>query len=225
MKDVTLLCIHGDKDFRLTRFAANVCRHYYKFGDVKIVTSKDAPNVDPSYPGVTVLDEAFKDIREPVHYIAKELYPTVTTPFALNIQWDGFILNPDMWSTSFFAYDIVAPPWPWCGEAGAVGCGGFTLMSQRFMRARTAWELERRPNWHQLPNEDWYICHERRADFEQAGVKFAPLSLAKQFGIECYCGGREWPGNTFGFHDFRHVKLSTWRCPIEVPTAHKGRVV
>lgn len=223
MKDVTLLCLHGDKDFRLVKYALDVCQYYYKFGDVQCYTSKEAPHVEYDYPGAIVLDRAFPDVKEPMYFVTNTIIPAIKTEFVLFVQWDGFILNPKMWTDEFRNYDVIGAPWPWVKERN-VGSGGFIWWSQKFMQAKVAWEKSNKPDWHKLPNEDWYLYHERREDFEQMGVKFAPEEIADQFAVECKGGGHAWRGDTFGFHDFRHIKLDTWQSPIDVPDSHRNRL-
>ncbi len=118
----------------------------------------------------------------------------VDTEFALFVQLDGFIVNPERWDDGFFAYDYVGPPWrstrkrPLAGGY-TVGNGGFSLRSKRFLDASS------RLDWHadwahvKVPkkywgNEDYFLCVLERQKLEAAGIHFAPLEVAKAFGVQ-----------------------------------------
>ncbi len=46
----------------------------------------------------------------------KRINSYVATPFALVIQYDGFILNPDAWRDEFLDYDYIGAPWNFCSK-------------------------------------------------------------------------------------------------------------
>src|ERR1700722_12124880 len=54
------------------------------------------------------------------------------TSHCLTIQYDGFVLDSDMWRAEFLDYDYIGAPWPHRGYA--VGNGGFSLRSVEMMR-------------------------------------------------------------------------------------------
>jgi hypothetical protein len=49
--------------------------------------------------------------------VLKGLYPHVATSHVLVIQWDGYVVNADLWDDDFLRYDYIGAPWP----AGRLG--------------------------------------------------------------------------------------------------------
>jgi hypothetical protein len=81
-----------------------------------------------------------------------------------------------------------------------VGNGGFSPRSKKLLDLVASWSIP------ENVIEDDYICRQVRSDLEEAGIKFAPESVADKFSYE-----REQPkGKTFGFHGlvnlWRHVE-------------------
>ena len=63
--------------------------------------------------------------------------PTVETPFALFIEWDGYVLEPRAWHESFREYDYIGARWPGpaLGLPGrTVGNSGFCLQSKNYTK-------------------------------------------------------------------------------------------
>lgn len=130
----------------------------------------------------------------------KEMPKYLTCDFALSIQWDGFIIRPDLWTDEFLEYDYIAPPWPLqniINPLHRVGSGGFCLFSRRLAEF---WAENGDP---EIPN-DWERGAVNRKKYEDAGFKFAPIQLAARFGKEHDLEDiKIEEGETFGFHDFR----------------------
>jgi hypothetical protein len=185
--------------------AAAICQRSIRFGDVRILTSlpHDHPCIVPIAPIGS--REAYSS------FVIKQLNTYVDTPFALVIQYDGFILNPNAWRDDFLDYDYIgAPLWE---EAGyIVGNGGFSLRSKRLLAVLQEDEAILDPGDLDPSDaaEDWYICVMIRDYLEQRGIRFAPVELAKQFALE----GNEHDGvtwtNQFGFHGLRWTDISPW---------------
>lgn len=136
----------------------------------------------------------------PLGYLAysklcvEELTRWVDTDFALCVQLDGFVLNPERWSDDFFAFDYVGAPWRSTRSrpidpARAVGNGGFSLRSKRFLDAssRLTWTNE----WSHVPvpqkywgNEDYFLCTLARDELETAGIRFATSDVAARFSVQ-----------------------------------------
>lgn len=131
----------------------------------------------------------------------KEMPQYITCDHALGIQWDGFIVRPDLWDESWLQYDWIAPPWPLQNIPNPdhrVGSGGFCMFSKRMS---DAWlkviDLE--------SNNDWQIGATRRNELEALGMKYAPVEVAEKFGREIPIeDSTVKEGESFGFHDFRH---------------------
>lgn len=120
-------------------------------------------------------------------------------PFALVCHVDGFIINPHLWTNEFLNYDYVGAPmvrpsipqmmnqmeqcitgWKRPSE-DVVGNGGFSLRSIGFLRASASIFGSGGLNTNE---EDIYLCIEKRREMEGAGVRFAPLEVARMFSSE-----------------------------------------
>lgn len=123
----------------------------------------------------------------------------------MTVHADGYALHPEKWTIEFLEYDYIGAPWPgWMvpDRSLAVGNGGFSLRSQKFLRA---WRGEH-PNsrWWSDPrkSEDVWACRTNRAYYESKGIRFAPIELAARFSMEHPI--EELPNATiadsFGFH-------------------------
>lgn len=130
----------------------------------------------------------------------KEMPQYLTCDFAISIQWDGFIIRPDLWTDEFLEYDYIACPWPLrniVNPLHRVGSGGFCMFSKKLAQYWAEHgDVE-------IPN-DWERGAVNRKKYEDAGFTFAPLELAARFGKEHDPEDMEIKeGETFGFHDFR----------------------
>jgi hypothetical protein len=124
-------------------------------------------------------------------FMLRGLADWIETDFALIVQWDGFVLNPDCWSEEFLEYDYIGALWPDEPPARAVGNGGFSMRSKRLLRAMSD------PAMRITHPEDVCLCHTNRDRLESAhGIRFAPVELAARFAFECVPSR----GRTFGFH-------------------------
>ncbi len=133
-------------------------------------------------------------------FVLKRLAAHVTTPFVLIVQWDGWIVNPDVWSPDFKDYDYVGATWPWHKDGKTVGNGGFSLRSERLLRLTADPGF---PTSGDLP-EDHLICRVHRSSLEEGGrVRFAPEVVADRFSYERRAPDRL----TFGFHGL----FNMWR--------------
>jgi hypothetical protein len=116
----------------------------------------------------------------------------------LVFQWDGYPLNPHLWTDEFLQYDYIGAPWPTHHVSTSmggkqVGNGGFSLRSRKLYDALLKHPIS-------MANEDLHICCTLRADLEAAGIKFAPLEVARRFAIEIPLDENHKLTNTFGFH-------------------------
>ena len=133
------------------------------------------------------------------HFMLRELVKHVQTPYALVIQWDGFVIDPHAWRAEFLEYDYIGAHWHWFPSGSDIGNGGFSLRSRRLLHAMTAPGFE-----HVKGAEDVVICRHNRAYLEEShGIRCAPIDVANRFSYE-----RADPkGRTFGFHGLFHA----WR--------------
>lgn len=120
---------------------------------------------------------------------------------ALVCTWDGFIINPHLWTDEWLDYDMVGPPWPKSWNTGnQVGNMGFCLLSRNFMEAS-----QRSRNLHCGENSDVFLCQKMHQRFIDQGVKYAPVDLAARFGWEYDIEGAG-PDKSFGFHGWVNGK-------------------
>jgi len=133
-------------------------------------------------------------------FILKELAGHIATPFALVIQWDGYVVDPAAWLPEFLQYDYIGAKWPWHADGFTVGNGGFSLRSRRLLEAGA----DPRVSLDSGLGEDKILCRLYRRPLEaQMGVRFAPETVADRFSYE----RAPPPGPTFGFHGL----FNLWR--------------
>jgi len=135
-------------------------------------------------------------------FVIKELNNYIETDFILLMQYDGFIIHPDSWTSEFQKYDYIGAKWAYTDELN-VGNGGFSLRSKRLLQALSKENFSLEPDPFKK-GEDHFICRQYRRFLEkQYDIKFAPEALADRFSYEC-CNP---VGNPFGFHGF----FNMWR--------------
>jgi hypothetical protein len=195
LKDVTVCaadCLHP----QLAARALEICLDKVDFGDAVLFA-------DVTVPG-HFRNETIAPLRSAGDYsrfCIQDLPKRVTSKFALVVQWDGYVVDPKMWTSEFLRYDYIGAPGFSAPKAGqekrwVVGNGGFSLRSRRLLDAAAT-----------LPPidgvaEDHLICEIFRDVLErQHGVRFAPERLADRF---CFFQ-RDPPGPTFGFHGFYNL--------------------
>ena len=124
----------------------------------------------------------------------------IKTPYALIVQWDGYVVNAAAWANAFRKYDYIGAAWHGLFPPGVplVGNGGFSLRSRKLLQASK--KLPPVGNYH----EDRVICHVFGKQLEQReGIRFAPVKVADRFSYE-----HKIPETTpFGFHGIQHM----WR--------------
>lgn len=204
LPQVTLIGIDCVDVERLLHAVA-ICRRSIRFGDVRVLTS--LPHADPAI----ILIDPITSIEAYSAFMVKELNSYVATPFALVIQHDGFILNPDGWRDDFLDYDYIGAPHVE-DDGEYFGNGGFSLRSKRLLELMQHDEsIQLPPGEDGIPTpEDWYICVMAREYLEERGIRFAPAEVARHFAIE----GDEQFGVTwthqFGFHGLMWTDISRW---------------
>ena len=115
-------------------------------------------------------------------FMVKELHECVNSDFCICMQWDSCIIDASKWTDVFLECDYIGAPWQnnW---ANRVGCGGFSWRSQKLLKESAKLDYIKTDNFI-LNNEDVVICAINYGRMLSAGVKFAPLSLARQFCVE-----------------------------------------
>jgi hypothetical protein len=197
LKNVTICaadCVTPSLTARALKRSTDLCN----FADA--VLFSDSKIADKCFRTVAI--EKLQSKNDYSKFILKDLVRYICTPFVLLVQWDGYVLEPSAWVPDFFEYDLIGAKWHWYKDHMTVGNGGFTLRSQKLLKAVSD---ERYPFVLDVP-EDHQICRIYRpkltSDF---GIRFAPELLADRFSYE-----RPRPdAPTFGFHGlfnmWRHV--------------------
>lgn len=197
--------------------AALACTHIYEtvqamkysmknieFGDAVFISHKKPfylpKNIKYKY---TSQNKSINDFNYKMIY---EMHKYIETDFMLLIHYDGFIINADMWKDEFLNYDYIGSPWPLNkdlkdknGNICRVG-NSISIRSKKLLELPLKTDIPFEPI-NGLYNEDLLICVKNKHIFEENGIKFAPLEIAKHFGKEASI-----PENkdikTFVFHDY-----------------------
>lgn len=131
-------------------------------------------------------------------FILKELHKYITTDYALIVQHDGYVRNPEAWNPAFLEYDYIGATW-WYKDGHNVGNGGFSLRSRKLLQLSADLPTSK------THPEDETICRDCRGYLEANGIKFAPDHIANQFSFEGYNQPGTWNGQ-FGFHGQRALR-------------------
>jgi hypothetical protein len=128
-----------------------------------------------------------------------ELVEHVSFDHCLVIQYDGFVLNPEIFSKIFLHYDYIGAPWTHYDEF-CVGNGGFSLRSKRLLENIKSLTEHKMDDM----NEDVFICRHMRSYLEEnRNINFAPKSIAEHFSFESHMPKHL----TFGFHGLSNLLL------------------
>lgn len=151
--------------------------------------------------------ESITDIESWNKAVIYELPKYIDTEFLILIHADGYIINPQLWRNEWLSYDYVGAPFPLPtddysykdvrGVVQRVG-NSVSLRSKRLIDLAPALGLEWKP-FHGFYNEDGFITVNNRHIYEENGMKFAPLEVAKYFSKEHEIEENK-NINTFAFH-------------------------
>lgn len=121
------------------------------------------------------------------HVFLDVVIPMIRTEFVMMVQNDGFMIGAKNWSADFLKYDYIAAPWkPDFPSCNRVGCGAFTLQSQRFLRAQRK-HRHLYPSAIETPHKglDYWVSHTMHPIFTmQEGIQYAPLDMACRWALE-----------------------------------------
>ena len=134
------------------------------------------------------------------HFRLKEVGHFIDTPFALFIEWDGYVVEPRAWDRRFREYDYIGAKWPEHFDGMRVGNGGFSLQSKKLMDALT----DARFAANTTEYFDKLLCRAYRPTLERDfNIRFAPEPVADLFSYENALPIQP----TFGFHGLANI----WR--------------
>lgn len=207
LENVTLISITSI-DIGSAANALLISSEHCDFAKIKLLSPSKPENLHSSIEHITIPPIDFIGYSK---FMIEELHRFVDTEFCLIVQADGFIINPSIWSKQFLEYDYIGAPWP--DEVGVhnasfdrmemggnrVGNGGFSLRSKKLLDVCSQIQFDQLD----LPikSEDLIVCHYLYNEMLDAGIKFAPLDIAKKFSIELWIENQsDNLASSFGFH-------------------------
>jgi hypothetical protein len=213
LENVTLLSANGTSNSDLSLAALEVSARQIRFGAIKLLAAVVPTRPIPSNIGFVIIPKM--DLQGYNKFSVKNFVKYVDTDYALIVQPDGFVLNPERWQSCFLDYDYIGAPWPesLCGNFPKyrVGNSGFCLRSRRFL------EQIARLRYSPGSADDILFCRRQRQKLEDRGIRYATPKIAARFSIELPVP--ENPGasirHVFGFHGkitLRHRHLCRWLC-------------
>ena len=185
LPQVTLIAVTSVKIYETIR-ALTYSMQGIDFGEVVLVTHKKPFGLPK---GIT-----YKHTDMFNYLIAYELGSYVNTDYVILVHYDGFIVHPEMWRKEFLDYDYIGSPWPLPtaehstyydanGNICRVG-NSVSLRSRRFLNYPKEAGFEWKPAADGFYNEDIFLCCMNKVKFEEAGMRFAPIEVARLFGRE-----------------------------------------
>ena len=202
---ITLLCVET-RDPVLAHFAIQKCTQQARFTKMVLITDLDKLSDQPDDQASNQAEDQKVTRLQGIDYIQAPPIKTtkdysdllltglrqyVAGTHVLIIQWDSFILHPELWTHDFLQYDYIGAVWPHHPDT-PVGNGGFSLRSVKLLEALESPAISKRHP------EDFCICDDNKVTLEnQFGIRFAPTGVAEQFAVE----RTSWHP-AFGFHGF-----------------------
>jgi hypothetical protein len=214
---ITLLCVET-RDPALAHFAIQKCTQQARFGKIVLITdlaklinqpndqvgqqkedqdknqqvNQKADQKVSKLEGVEYVQAPpIKTTKDYSDLMLTSLRQYVSGSHVLIIQWDSFIVHPELWCNDFLQYDYIGAVWPHHPDT-PVGNGGFSLRSVKLLEALESPKITKRHP------EDFCICVNNKVTLEnQFGIRFAPKNVAEKFAVE----RTNWHP-AFGFHGF-----------------------
>ena len=208
LPSVTLVSVTGIDPKKNLR-ALEVSRVGIKFGEV-LLLSRITPKTIPDGIRFEKIKADVWSYNEFSRFLMYELFNHVKTEFALFVHHGATVLRPNSWSDEFLSYDYIGAPWKpgvhftKSGKEVVVGNGGFSLRSQKIMRAPTELLLPFIDNQTGFFHEDGQLCNYHRDRLEEHGVTYAPVELAAKFATESWLYGAV--KEPFGYHNTQGAK-------------------
>lgn len=128
---------------------------------------------------IRVADFSYDNYSE---FMVKQLVNYVECDYCLCMQWDSCIIYANKWTEEFLDYDYIGAVWQ-NAFVNRVGNGGFSFRSHKFLEESSKLDYVKTDN-PIANNEDIVSCVINYDKMVAAGVKFAPISLARQFSVE-----------------------------------------
>jgi len=203
--NVTLVAPTGEHIFE-TIVAIQKCCEGIDFGAVKLITHEKPEDL----PENIIFEKSNRmDTYEKYNdYVFRNLTNHVKTSHCLLIQYDSWVIHPEVWNYKWLEYDYIGAPWVWKedsyiawsdrNEHVRVGNGGFSIRSKKLLDIPedNKLHLVQEQGYY---NEDGNICCYHRTIFLSLGTKYAPVEVAAKFSYENPVM-ENFGVKTFGFH-------------------------
>ena len=196
LPDVTLACIDTANP-ALALYAVARSMAWIDFAAAILITRPDHGLSDLPAGLQVITNETIRSIGDYSRFMLRGLCPHVKTSHCLVVQWDGFVLDPSMWSDDFLRFDYIGPVWERFRDEERCCCtGGFSLRSRRLLTAL----LDERIPPH--PAEDVCIALEHREYLERHhDIRYCDKRTACRFALEdLYVSP-----SAFGFHGVQNL--------------------
>lgn len=160
------------------------------FGAVTLITHRKPWGLPKSIEYQHI--DKLKCINDFNYDMIYRMHEFIYTDFVLLVHYDGFVVNPSSWRDEFLGYDYIGSPFPLPkddfsyrdhnGNICRVG-NSVSIRSKRLLEFPTKAQIPFEAD-HGFFNEDGFICCKNRHLFETAGMRYAPIDVAKYFGHE-----------------------------------------
>ena len=206
LNEVTIVSVAGvdaQESLRAIKYSSRAI----KFAESKLITPTKLQDED-----VQIVECEPLNYEQYNHFIVYRLHEYIDTPYALIVQNDGYVVNPDQWKEYFLDYDYIGAIWPLpqddfsfkdpYGNIQRVGNGGFTLRSKKLLSLAQELNLPWK-SYYGYYHEDGFYCVHNRKIYEDNGCVFASIDAASEFSHESSV--KENYGKIpFGFHGKNH---------------------
>ena len=208
LDNITLMSIIGsesylDNTIKAIRYS---CKNI-EFEKVKLLSNKYIKLDD-----IEVIEIEPLDKEKYAEFCIYDLPNYIDTDFCLTVQYDGFVINHNLWKEEFLSFDYIGAPWL-SEPRNNVGNGGFSLRSKKFLQAARTLEYNSKlkfqpyiPAGELITPEDWFVCNYSYQKMLDMNVKFADIKTAYSFSVEHPSNIKNYDRanintyNSFGFH-------------------------
>jgi hypothetical protein len=196
LEKVTLVAVDTKQPYLAVK-ALQESSKEINFKEIILFSDKKPFNIDEKIKFIKI--KKINNLVEYSKFIANELVNFIQTDYCFTVHYDGFIINPKLWSEDFLKYDWIGAPWvkeaPFLPSNVRVGNGGVSIRSKKLM------DIVAKKYPLTDGHEDVHICCNYRNLLEQENLSFAPLEIASKFSLECICDDVDVNINkVFAFH-------------------------
>jgi hypothetical protein len=188
LDNITLVSVSSVKIDETLHALRHSCKDI-SFKSVKFLTDSEITCDDIEIVKIPKIDS----VDEYSKFMIYDLDQYIDTEFALVVQYDGYVLNPELWTDDFLRYDYIGAPFPLpsdnfsyrdsFGNIVRVGNGGFSLRSKKLISLPNRLNLPWKSYFGYYNEDGFIVCHNRHI-YEENGCKFAPIDVASKFSYE-----------------------------------------